>query len=348
MPRLSILILMYVVFLRGEAQQRPIELQIIQPIDELNPDLTQERSMVLISTKTKGDEWKEYASYLHKSFRLMGIDAVTYTHYIDYTSSPSIQRSYRQYANGRKIAFIILLHQDSNGFELAVLDRRTKPIGQKCWYAKGSQLSEVVVALAIALKRTDHVNQNFLISQEPEYSSILPVFTGNQLLNYPDRIKRLRLAYMEIPEITVQDTISDQQIIRNIEMYNQQVRETNEKVRNEFANYPYKIEFFPLQDESELYRQGFQYVLYFARSSSASLRETLGFREEEKLEYVSQVFTGDQRAIKSFEADMPVYKWYIKQIVVSDIHVGRYWDADLDLIASLQTFQKNLLQALEK
>ena len=67
----------FLLYTQLQSQERPIELQIIYPVNELAADLTQERAMVLISTGDKKAEWKEHAEYLHKSFRLMGIDAVS-------------------------------------------------------------------------------------------------------------------------------------------------------------------------------------------------------------------------------------------------------------------------------
>jgi hypothetical protein len=205
-----------------------------------------------------------------------------------------------------------------------------------------------MVDLAVSLKRTEHVNQNFLIAQEPEFISYLPLYDGTRRLNYPDRLKRLRLAVVLFPQLEGYDSLKDETIRAKIEHYNSGIREKNEMIREAFSDYPYKVEFVPYQPESAIYKQGFQYVMYHLHSTIGTMREILGYEEEQE-EVVSQITTKEGRkALQTYQMNATAYKWYIKQVVVSDVYTGRYWDASPDFRTSLESFVIYFRQSLDK
>ena len=326
--------------------QAPVEMALYPRARQLDGRLTTQRSLIVVSTPKKDNQWKEISAYVHKSFRLMGIDAVNYVHYLDYQASPTVQQAFERYADQRQMAFLILINQSDQGVRLSIIDRMSED--PSAWYTEGQDIREVIVNLAIALKRTDHINQNFLIPLMPEYLTSLPLYKGHRYPNYPDRIKRLKLAVFEIPEITPDSSLSPEQA-QEVEAYNQQVRHKNEIIKKIAEAYPFKMEVLPMQPEDQLYQKGYQYVLYFLHTSAGSIRHILHYDTRDQTEYVSQLTLADgQRTLKTYASDDTVYKWYIKQVVVSDIHVGRYWDVHDDFETSLWTFVYRVTRTLQK
>lgn len=312
--------------------------------DTMDPELTRQRSLVLIATPQKNSEWKEIAEYTHKSFRLMGIDAVNYMHYLDYQANPTVKQGIDQYADTRQVAFTILIEKRPSDYRMVILPRTGKL--NEAWYTEGPDVRTLIRNLAITLKRTDHVNQNFLISVKPEFLSSLPLYEGTRYPNFPDRIKRLRMAVLEIPEVMMDTSFSIQQR-QEIEKYNQMVRDKNASIKKLAEAYPFTLHVLKLQDEKELYRQGYQYVLYYLHSSVESIREILDYESQKQKEYISQLtLSNGQRTLQSYPADETVYKWYIKQTAVSDIHVGRYWDAHDNFELSLQYVLNRIVELL--
>lgn len=285
------------------------------------------------------------AQYLHKSFRVMGIDAINYIHYLDYRANPSVEFSMNQYANKRQVGYLIIVEKTEAGYRAAILDRGKEK--KSCWYTEGVSLKEVVLNLAITLKRTEHKNQNFLISVAPEYLNNLPLFEGTRYPNYPDRLRRMRMAIFEIPVLPTDSSYNDQQK-KEIEDYNKEVKRKNDFIKKQIEKYPYKLDIVPVQEEKELYRQGYQYVLYYLNSSAESIRNILAYETLGQQEYISQLTLPDgKRTLKSFSSEATVFKWYIKQTAVSDIHTGRYWDAHESFEASLEHMFNRLITLLE-
>lgn len=335
----------FILFSLASVAQSPTFFNQYDQVDTLDPLLTKSRSLVILATPQKDGEWKDMAQYLHKSFRVMGIDAINYIHYLDYSANPSIESSMNQYANNRQVGYYIIVEKREVGYRAAIISRKSEE--KSCWYTEGENLKAVVLNLAITLKRTEHQNQNFLISVAPEYLTHLPLFEGTRYPNYPDRIRRMRMAIFEIPELAFDSSYSDQQK-EEITRYNLEVKRKNEFIREQVEKYPYKLDILPMQEEKELYRQGYQYVLYYLNTSAESIRNILAYETTGQEEYISQLTLPDgKRTLKSYPAEKTLYKWYIKQTAVSDIHTGRYWDAHDNFESSLEHLFNRIISLLE-
>jgi hypothetical protein len=325
--------------------QSPLAFYQVERTNELDSLVTSQRSIVIIATDKKDNQWKEYASYLHKAFRVMRIDAVNYIHYLDYNANPTIRQANDRYIYSRQIPFYIFIEKLSDSFRMSIQNRGSD--SKKAWYAEAPDLRSLVLELAVTLKRTQHVDQNFLIPLQPEYLSSLSQFEGTRYPNYPTRIKSLKVAIFEIPKLPL-DTTFDMAQQEEVISYNKEVERKNQIIRQQLEKYPFKLQLLPVQTEKELYRKGFQYVIYYLNSSGASIREILAYDPVDETEYVSQLTMPDgKRTLTTYEANQTVYKWYIKQTAISDLHVGRYWDAHEDFEKSLDHFINRLKTILK-
>jgi hypothetical protein len=325
--------------LLSEAQS-PLSFIQSERTDRLDPQITSQRSLVIISTPKKDDKWKTYARYVHKAFRVMGVDAVNYMHYLDYNASPVVKQANDSYASRRQIKFYIVIEEKGNAFRMAVQNQSSTT--DEAWYSEADDLRQLILNLAVTLKRIEHANQNFLIAVEPEYLSSLSMFEGTRYQTYPTRIKRMKMAIMELPKIAI-DGMEGTQQRAEIEEYNLEIEEKNQIITRGIEKYPHKLDLVPIQPEKDLYRQGYQYVIYYLRSSAESIRNILAYESTSQPEYISQLTLEDgKRSLITYSSDETLYKWYIKQTVISDLHVGRYWDAHEDFENSFEHFINRL------
>jgi hypothetical protein len=330
-----IVLLMSMVFV--VSAQTPMLFGLENNLSEVSEDLTASRTMVIVNTKRRSIEWKDMSESLHNSFKVMGIDPVFYAHYYDVNGSPDIREGYLKFAKSRDVRFELMVVEKNEGFQMVIQSLNETDEGT--WFAQSESLNDLLLELARSLKRTDQKQQNFLVPSKPEYIEHLPLYIGNRQLNYPDRLKRLKLAVMKMPYA---DTSAGFELAK---AYNKEVDNQNILLDSAFSRYPYKVEVIPYQDEKGLSRKGYQYVLRYIHSSPEAIRSALGYPDEGLTEFMSQVVTpsGD-RTLINYSSDKRIYKWYVKQTVVGDVHVGRYWDAHEDFESSLRSFVSHMQQ----
>ena len=137
--------------LLSEAQS-PLSFIQSERTDRLDPQITSQRSLVIISTPKKDDKWKTYARYVHKAFRVMGVDAVNYMHYLDYNASPVVKQANDSYASRRQIKFYIVIEEKGNAFRMAVQNQSSTT--DEAWYSEADDLRQLILNLAVPSSKT--------------------------------------------------------------------------------------------------------------------------------------------------------------------------------------------------
>ena len=139
--------------------------------------------------------------------------------------------------------------------------------------------------------------------------------------NYPDRLRRLTLGVPRLPN-----------------------EEENEQLIRILDAYPYEYELFDYRDDEDAFRQGYQYILQRMTSAGSSVKKLLNYQTiEEETDYISTVKGEVERTeLKTIPVDARITKFYIRQTVTAEVHVGTEWDADTDWQSALANYLNNL------
>lgn len=323
-----------------------IEMDLLEKASGVPQDLFNTRSAVVISMDERSTEWKEAANQIHKQFRRMSIDPVAYIHYWDFDASPAANTEFAKLFAKRKIDYLFLFRFSEEKIELAIATLSNGEIDFNTlgWKSEDFSLNQLIFKLALEVKKIDAKPSNFLISDFPEIVEDIKLFDGNQYPNYPSRLTRAKLAVVLLPQLENPEGLSIN------DDHNLAVESMNQKIENAFTDYPYPFEIVPYQDDVTLAKSRFQYALRFVHTSGEAAKRILDYPEKSgEKDIVSAVPVGNgQRSLKKISAEKRVYKFYIQQTIVFDIHVGRYWDADAKIEIALSSFLSNMQSQFEK
>ena len=316
--------------------------------------INSERSVVVILVPEKqGDiprvgNWEDPSIKLHKAFATMGVDVVMYINHYDLSVNENSKDAYAELLSKRDIKNIIFLTEKENSYQLLIapFNNTSTFIDHESdlFYLERPLLSEVLLQTGREIKRADNEIENFLIPSKPTFVSGISIVEKSLLKNYPGILRRStlsveRFAKMEIPAAASED------VLKKIERYNLVIEQKNVLLDTLMKSYPYKYELIdPLSDE-DLLRQRRQFVLRSISGQAKTLREMLDYKvSPNETDFISVIpILPDQTRAKPIPKDALVHKFYIKQNISKNIHVGE-WDADIEWVDALKNMIGNLIQ----
>lgn len=340
----------------------------------LPENLTSTKSVVFVSVPTvssksseRGD-WKSFATMAHEHFREMGIDPVKYYYIDDVLAGEDVAKAVSEELKEREVENIIILshlkllikNKEKERYVLLVTpfskDEDFMKHGQGAWKEQHKDPEKMLNKLAKDISRSDQPKENLLILEKPEFFKSIDIIQGDRLEDFdPD----LRIDKIAVPRFTKVDLpsnppggILNNQILKEIEQYNESVPQLNKELENIMSTYPFKYDFVEnVEDVKGLRNQGFHFILRNLHTSGESIKRLLQYDiDESASDYVTlkQKEGGGGIIFRSIPKKAPVYKYYLKQVYTEDVVLGSQWDADETWQDALRQFIDNLKQKLEE
>jgi hypothetical protein len=265
-------------------------------------------------------------SQVQQAFQQIGIDAVAYYPSDWVLANTDITGTLAAEWNERVVTMIVMAEKKGDVFELYFTPFTGKnnlvEDQQPAWYVKHSDLNELLLTV-YRDSWARQVKANFLINSFPEPGALPAFIVGRRMELYAIDLK---VDYLAVP-LTNDSTV-------------------NQTLRDFFKQYyPLRYKFVRLpENERDLRRQGFHYVLKYAHARGEALRQVLQYdvTKQEKA-YASTTYPNGLSQLKMIPAEKPVYKFYFKQLESGHVYLGARWDADEDLLSALRNHIKALL-----
>lgn len=298
----------------------------------------------------KVGDWKKIANQAHSSFIKMKVDPLFYVSQYDLQTSATASMDYAELFSRRNISNLIFLTQDEMGFEIVVISSQGgKSLfkdGQSAYQADDESLQSVLLILGKDIRRADQVLGNFLIPEKATFLFGISIIEKTQLKNYPGQLRRSVLAVERFGKLQVPKNASEN-VQKKVQNYNSQVDADNVELDRIMKTYPYEyIIIDPMSDE-DLLRNRHQYLVRSLTGSASTVRKMLDFSTvPSESDYVSIIpIMPDRTRIKSIPKEAVVTKFYIRQNISKNVHVGE-WDADETWQQGLENMIGNLTQRL--
>ena len=318
--------------------------------------LGSERTAVIFSIPERNDEFvsvgdpQKFLAQVHQAFVTMGIDAIFYLSDINYTASHHARLAYVELFNQRRIENIILISQTNNGFEFLMApfsgSSRLIKDGGDAFYQEAADLYTLLLNVGKEVRRADQELANFLIPEKPNVLKGLSIVENTLLKNYPGILRRSKLAVERFSPLD-STNISDAEVLENVKRFNQEVAEKNRQLEQLIQSYPYEYEIVDPMSDDDLKRNRYQFLLRSVRSSAGIVKQILDYEVPPgETGFVSIIpIMPDQTRVKTIPRDAIVYKFYIRQNISKNVHVGE-WDADVTWQEALSNMIGNLTQEL--
>ncbi|WP_370088353.1 hypothetical protein [Ekhidna sp.] len=318
--------------------------------------LNSERSAVIFSVPTKkgdftllGDHEKLLAE-LHKGFVTMGVDVILYLNEYDFTASHSSRLAYVDLLSKRRVKNILFVTKEADGISLLMGDFDGSPRlikdGSEVFFAKESDTYSLLLNVGREVRRADQELMNFLIPEKPNYLQGISIVENTLLKNYPGQLRRSVLA---VERFSMLDStkVTDPEVAQRIKTYNDEVRMKNTELEEIMKTYPYEYVMIDPMSDDELKRNRYQYLLRSAHASAKSVKQMLDYEVlPSETGFVSVIpVMPDQTKVKTIPKDALVYKFYVRQNISKNVHVGE-WDADVTWQQALHNMIGNLTQDL--
>ncbi len=331
-----------------------------QGLKRLPANLTSSRSVVIISVPTSGYQgqeirgnWRKVVEKAHGAFRKIGIDGIYYLPEADFFGGPEVTQKLLALFASRQVQNLIFITESGGQYqevyEIKIIPFTGSHVSkvQPGYQISGPDFDNQLLSLGRTVLREQLERTNFLIPDDPEYIQELKLYTGTRFENYPGRLKGLKLAVVKFPEIPVQKEWDDQ-TKSAVDTENQQIKDQNLKLERFFSTYPYPYELVNYTGDGDLYKLGFQYALIPICSTGKNIRQTLNYKlKASETNYITAVSAETGLKMETISSNSEVCKYYIKQTIAGDIHVGSRWDADTDWATALDNFIQNLTSELK-
>ncbi|MEQ9466856.1 MAG: hypothetical protein RLN88_05555 [Ekhidna sp.] len=323
---------------------------------EVPKELSSQRSAVIFSVPNKEGDFVEVGDHekmlnqVHKAFVTMGVDAIFYLNELNLNASHSARLSYIELFNKRRVKNIIFITKTEDAFELIMAPfdgtRRFIKSGSNAFYMKEHDLYTLLLNTGKEVRRADQELYNFLIPEKPNYLAGVSIVENTLLKNYPGILRRSKLA---VERFTKLDTvnINSEEILQNVRAYNAEIDKKNTELAKLMESYPYEYELIDPMSDDELKRNRHQFLLRSLSSSVKIAKQMLDYEvlpSETSFASVIPIMP-DQTRVKTIPKDAIVYKFYIRQNISLNIHVG-VWDADVSWQEALVNMIGNLTQEL--
>lgn len=333
--------------------------------EDLPEDLTSQRSLVIISIPVKDESgykvrgnWQELAVKSHKFLRQIGVDPIGYVYLDDLNAGPEVKNSFLNVMRTRKVSNLVLISKTgqlpNEEFSIMVTpfseaEKGYLASGQNAWYQSHGELERVMIRLGRQVLRQEIERSNFLIPEYPEYLNDFAVVDGTRYENFPSRIQNYKLAVVAFQKLVPSGTMSEDAKAQ-VEYYNNKIDQKNALLVELMKNYPFQYELVNDSDNQQLYKDGFQYVMIPLQSTGKSIKRILNYpNSASETHQISTTYNyNGELEMKKIPADANLTKYYIKQTVVNDIHVGDVWDADTSWDTALNNFILNIRKAFNK
>ncbi|HMQ00487.1 MAG TPA: hypothetical protein PKC24_11955, partial [Cyclobacteriaceae bacterium] len=273
----------------------------------------------LLSTRTavfyEGNFTGREFNLIQAEFQRMGLDAVVYYHVELLFAGKDIESGLSEYLNSRDINQLVLIKKSEDNFHLAVAEYNRSRTwfnqSASAWYAHSANLIEVLRGL-YRESWSQQKKQNFLVNDSPEFDLPFSSFRGRRSEFYAIDLRVDRLA---VP--LVLDSLSLAELM---------------------LKYPYKFALTEREwNTNKLRQEGYLYELGYIYARGNTARAMLGYEiKAGETGFVSVSFQNGQSQLKTFAADIPVYKFYVKHVVNGNVFLGTQWDADPDWQKALE------------
>ncbi|MGB3464550.1 MAG: hypothetical protein WBA74_04740 [Cyclobacteriaceae bacterium] len=307
--------------------------------------LQSERSAAVINVS--GD-WKKFAAKIHEKLRLMSVDVIQYIDYNDLTAGDDVTAPIVAYLNKRNVKFIITFSVNEEGlFEMNISDMENflKSGKHPATRFTNSDPDGLLRYVANELIRAELNNDNFLIPEKPEFLLDIDMVKGRKFNVHARDVATLKLAVPRFQKISdeVIATSNDQGLLK---AYNRKMDNWNKELEAMMLKFPYKFELVNTTDATELYRQGFQFVLLPVTTRGISIKKMLNIAvDDSETEFISH---GPADSLIRIDVEDIVTKFYIKQLYTKDLYVGDKWDADVTWQKALDNFLFNYRAFVKK
>ncbi len=341
-------------FLVAISQVPLYEYQDIKKSLKVPATINSERSVVIIHVPNKAGEiplvgeWEQLSIKAHKAFSTMGIDPVMYINHYDLVVNENSRIAYSNLFNRRYIKHIIFLTQKESSFQCLIAQYNGSPSfienNAELFFLEKPSLSNVLLQTGREIKRADYEAKNFLIPSKPSFVSGISIVEKSLLKNYPGILRRSTLSVERFVKMDLPPSASPE-VVDKIMKYNSEIEQMNSRLDTIMKDYPYKYEFIDPMNDEDLLRQRRQFVLRSISGQAKTLREMLDYKvTPEETDFISVIpILPDQTRAKPLPKEALVHKFYIKQNISKNIHVGE-WDADILWEDALKNMIGNLIQ----
>ncbi|MEO9475352.1 MAG: hypothetical protein ABJG41_07445 [Cyclobacteriaceae bacterium] len=327
----------------------------LQAVAQVPDNLTSTRCAVVVSIpemyqngySVRGD-WKKFALDAHKSFKKIGVDGIIYIYEDDLKAGPEVTKAYKDLLEKRDISNILSLSHsgdESNPmFEIGIYPIKEKLDLNNPYYSISSaSLRELMLILGRQVLRQEIPRTNFLIPDQPEFLDDLNLYTGTRYVNVPSRLKSLGIAVIKFDSVKINDGLSERDI-EKLRQKNAEVAAANRQLDSIMQQYPFQYELVNFTSIEDLYKTGYQYALMPLISSGRTIKQMLNYpTAPSETVYISEISKkGEKPVLKRIPANGNMAKFYIKQTIVMDVHVGSRWDADATWQKALVNFIENI------
>lgn len=323
---------------------------------EVPADINSERSAVIFSVPNKSGEfvtvgdYEKMISQVHKAFITMGIDAIFYIQDINLFASNATLDSYVEVFNKREIKNIIFITKSANGFEylMAPFSGNAKMINEDSdvFFLQENDLYPLLLNIGKEIRRADLQAQNFLIPEKPNYLQGISIVEKTLLKNYPGILRRSKLAVERFAYLDTSNILNNDVLLKT-KNYNKQIADKNRELESIIKSYPYEYELIDPMSDEDLKRNRFQFLLRSVCSTARNVKQMLDYEiPSSQTGFVSIIpVMPDQTRVKTIPRDALVCKFFIRQNISKNVHVGE-WDADVTWQDALRNMIGNLTQEL--
>lgn len=274
------------------------------------------RSVVLYSPGITPQEIND----IHESLTRTGIDAVAYFAIDKVFAGPDVELAFYQYFTTREIGCFVIVQKTTSSYQVIVTAFSGKVEilhqDQPAWSVENQSLKESLRILYSTALNT-YKKQNLLISDKPETDLVVNVIVGRRTEAFATDLKVDRLAVQKF---------GDDELDRELEEI--------------MKMYPFK---YGLVDknipEADLRKQGYFYILRSVCSRGPTAKEVLGYTVSRVETAVASItYPEGVEQVKTIPSNIPVYKYYARQIEFNNVFLGSKWDADTSWQQALKNF----------
>lgn len=315
-------------------------------------NINRERTVVIVQVPDIKDEfikvgaWESLSSQAHKAFITMGIDPILYLNHYDLLASDQSLEIYSELFSKRRVKNLLFITQTPDSFELimAPFDGTKNLVanGAEAFYMTDPELYQLLLKTGKEIRRADYEIFNFLVPEKPNFLAGISIIDKTQLKNYPGILRRSTLAVERFALMPSPDGINNELQIK-IEQYNDGIKRMNEELELLIKDYPYDYVIIDPMSDQDLLRNKHQFILRSIHGQAKTLREMLDYKvDASETDFISVIpIIPDQTRAKRVPRNALVHKFYIKQNISKNVHVGE-WDADETWQAALSNMIGNL------
>lgn len=322
----------------------------LEYVDRLPKNLISKKSIGVLIADTR-DQAEKMAEAAHPRFAKSGIDVVAYYHVDDLFAGKALSKGLADEFVKREIVQLIFLVRKPTGYRVVITpfskDDNFVKHGKKAWQMESNQLADIVdqmYRMSVSLEK-----KNFLVSDSPEMGRITHKVNGRRYEAYKPDLKTEKMAVLLHVKVVLPEELQGKpdfdKIKSNVAKYNQQLNLENEKIRNAFVNYPYPHGFIAeALTEKQLRDKGYNYVLNNIHTTSNTIRELLKYEKKQGVtDYIVVRMNEGKGEVVRIKGDVPVYKYYVRNIPSDTYYLGAKWDADLTDKAALNNHVQLLI-----